>query len=264
MDTYLYLSLMPESLVASMLPPEKFGAYLATGTQKRPHGQAMFCQLRPNFRSDYFDLTDIERRCVPHADGQPKHSVYLSIYRVLEHVPPEAIGSLFLATAHGRVLEIERGAAPAPSEGTFHLYHELIPVHPLIASCLPPREFSRLITNTSRPIHVPRICFVELDLADLAEDPVHGEASGLPYGNLEHLRQCLQELKPFGSKETKTVDRVGSQNLIYRSVKTGFHLGDAEQMLYYPYPSREELEGPYYEWWRCANDIELEREATLI
>jgi hypothetical protein len=264
MDTYLYLSLMPESLVASMLPPEQFGAYLATGTQKRPHGQAMFFQVTPGFQSDYFDLADIEKRCVPHADGRPKHSVYLAVYRVLEHVPPEALGSLFLATAHGRVLEIPRGSGPAGSAGKFHLYQELIPVHPLIASCLQPPEFSRLITDASRPIHVPRICFVELDLAGVAEDPIRGAAGELPYGNIEHLRQCLQELKPFGGKETKTVNRVGLQGLIYRCVKTGFHVADAEHTLYYPYPSLDELEGPYYTWWRCANDGELVREPSLI
>ncbi len=32
--TYLYLSMTPESLVASMLPPEQFGNYLAVGTRK--------------------------------------------------------------------------------------------------------------------------------------------------------------------------------------------------------------------------------------
>ncbi len=87
MQNYLYLSLIPESLVASMLPPEEFGAYLATGTRKRPHGRAMFFQIAPDFQSDYFDLASADRRCVPHPDGQPKHSVYLSIYRALEHIP---------------------------------------------------------------------------------------------------------------------------------------------------------------------------------
>ena len=41
MGTYLYLSLTPESLVASMLPPSEFGAYMAIGTQKQTNGQAM-------------------------------------------------------------------------------------------------------------------------------------------------------------------------------------------------------------------------------
>jgi len=265
MACYLYLSLIPESLVASMLPPAEFGAYLATGTRKRPHGQAIFFQIKDRFESDYFDLASAARRCVPNRDGQPKHSVYLGIYRVLEHVPRESLGNLFLVTAHGQVLNIEPTELPAePEEDHYHLYQELAPVTPLIASCLAPREFCRFITDASKPIYVPRICFVDLELAELSQDPVNGTASGLPYQNLEHIRNCLCELQPSGQKQTKTVDRIGRQGLIYRCVKTGFYVGDQEGMLYYPYPSREELESKYYAWWRCANDSELEHSGVTV
>jgi len=257
MDRYLYLSLIPESLVASMLPPEEFGAYLATGTQKRPHGQAMFFQVKQEFQDEFFDLASVDERCVAHPDGQPKHSVYLAIYRVLEHVAPAALESLYLASAHGQVLEIQAGDAPPGSSGKYHLYQELCPVHPMIASSVAPADFCRLITDPARPIHVPRICFVELDLADLAEDPAGGAATGLPYPNVEHLRNCLCELRPAGEKETKTVDRIGRRCLIYRSVESGFYVGDHEQVVCYPYPTREELESKYYQWWRCVNDAEL-------
>ncbi|MFW6154415.1 MAG: hypothetical protein ACOC95_04275 [Planctomycetota bacterium] len=259
MDNNLYLSLIPESLVASMLPPRQFGAYLATGTRKRPHGQAMFFEVRPGVDSDYFDLAGADARCVPHPDGQPKHSVYVSVYRVLEHVPREALGSLFLTTAHGKVLEIPPGAVPADAnDAGAHLYQELAPVHPLIASALSPQAFCRHITDADRPIHVPRICFADLELGELTTDPAGGAASGLPYAHLDHIRHCLLELRPHGHKETKTVDRVGRQGLIYRSVKSGFYVGDAEGVLYYRYPTRNELESTFYDWWRCANDAELQ------
>ncbi len=78
----LYLSMTPESLVASMLEPEDFGTYLAVGTEKRSRGPAMFFDLKEGFSSDYFDLSTLPERCVPHADGQPKHFVYYSVYRV--------------------------------------------------------------------------------------------------------------------------------------------------------------------------------------
>ncbi len=42
---YIYLSITPESLIGSMLPPDEFGAYLATGTKKRNKGQAIFFEL---------------------------------------------------------------------------------------------------------------------------------------------------------------------------------------------------------------------------
>ncbi len=259
MAVHLYLSLIPESLVASMLPPREFGAYLATGTRKRPHGQAIFFHLRGDFQSDYFDLAQAEKRCVPHDDGRPKHSLYLAIYRVLEHVPLEAIGSLWLTTAHGRSLELKQAPVPSGFPGRYHLYQEICPVHPLIASTLGPDEFRATVTDPSRAISVPKICFLELQLGGLATDPRDGEPGGVPFHDIDHLRNCLLELRQDAGKPNKTVDRVWHQGFLYRCVKNGFFVGDRQRMLYYPYPTLQELEGEYYSWWRCANDAELVR-----
>jgi len=240
-----------------MLPPEKFGEYLATGTQKRPHGQAMFFQIKQDFVSDYFDFSNIKDRCVPHSDGRPKHSVYLAIYRVLEHVPLDAIGSLYLTTAHGRTLELKQAQVPTEPPSHRHLYQEICPVHPLIASSLAPEQFCKFITDTSRPVSVPKICFVELELGDLAKDP-SGNGTGLPYRHIGHIRNCLAELKPDGEKQTKTVDRLSRPSILFRCIESGFYIGDQQKIFYYPYPTREELAGKYYAWWRCANDAEIE------
>jgi len=253
MSTYLYLSLLPESLVASMLPPEEFGAYLATGTVKQPHGQAMFFNLNRGFKSDYFNLTDLDKRCVPHPDGQPKHSLYLGIYRVLEHVPLEAIESLWLVTTHGKTLELKQGELPRISSEKYHLYREICPVQPVIASTLGPAEFCRFITDPTKAISVPRICFVELTLAGLTNDPLHGSAADLPYHNVLHIRNCLAELQ---AKRTKTVERTPHQSILYRCVKSGFFVGEQKGMLYFPHPTLEELESRHHSWWRCANDHE--------
>ena len=101
MSTHLYFCLTPESLIASMLPPEEFGSYLAVGTKKRTHGAAIFFTvegLEDTPEAAGFPLEDIEKRCVSHPDGNPKHSVYLSIYRVLERLPMSVIKNLCLAT----------------------------------------------------------------------------------------------------------------------------------------------------------------------
>ena len=88
-------------------------------------------------------------------------------------------------------------------------------------------------------------------------DAENGDATGLAYRNVGHIRNCLRELAPLGDKQSKTVDRLGQQNLIYRCIKTGFYVGDQEGLSYYRYPNPEELEREYYQWWRCANDSEL-------
>lgn len=250
---------MPESLVASMLPPEEFGRYLAVGTNDRPRGPAMFFQLKADFQSDYFDLSGLDQRCVPHSGGSPKRSVYLAIYRVLENVPLDAIGSLWLVTAHGSALELPQSREAPEFPGKYHLYQEICPVHPLIASSLGPDEFRRFLTDTSKPVSVPRICFVDLELGGLADDPECGDEAALPYHDMPHARECLAELQQGDGKQIKIVDRISQQSILFRCVKSGFVIGDQEQILYYPYPSPEDFQSKYYKWWRCANDTEIER-----
>ncbi|MDT8300491.1 MAG: hypothetical protein RQ760_03340, partial [Sedimentisphaerales bacterium] len=147
MEYHLYISLIPESLVVSMLPAEEFGRYLAVGTKKRANEQAIFFELSNDFESEHFDLKGAIELCKPHEDGQPKHSVYVSTYRVLEHVSLEAIGSLWLVTSNGLTLELKQAPLPTKTEEIHHLYQELCPVHPLIASTLDPSEFCKFITD---------------------------------------------------------------------------------------------------------------------
>jgi hypothetical protein len=250
---YLYLSLIPEALIASMMPPEEFGSYLAVGTQKRTLGQAMFFSIEGLKKSDAFDLKEAERRCVPHPSGEPKHSVYLSIYRVLEQVPLAAVGQLYMVTPDGRVLALERGGEPPKSGRKYHLYQELCPVHPRIVSDKDPGQFVRHITSPGLTVRLPRLCFVDLRLGELAEDPERATIHDLPYHAIEHLRDCLVELKRNPGKGTKTVDRNHPQSFPYRSVETGVYLGDAKELLFYPFPSLADLQSKYYEWWRSAS-----------
>jgi hypothetical protein len=251
MDTYLYLSLTPESLVASMLPPSDFGTYLATGTRKRSREQALYFDVRDDFRSDRFDLDSAREACVRHADGQPKHSVYVAIYRVLEHVPLEALGSLWLTTRDGRTLELQPTKPPTVSRRDYHLYQEVCPVHPLIASSLDPVDFCGFITGRTTRASVPRICFAELTLGKLANDPAEGHTDDLPYKDISHLRDCLRDLRRH-DKPTKTVNRIPGEHLLYRCIQGGFYVGDSRNVLYYPLPPAEALERDHHDWWRSA------------
>lgn len=251
MDTHLYLLVFPESLVVSMLGPSEFGVYLATGTKKRAREQAMYFELDSGFESGYFDLTKAKNACVPHEDGRPKHSVYVSTYRVLEHVPLTALGDLWLTTRDGRGLALQHQEPPEQFEGEYHLYQELCPVHPLIASRMNAKDFCSSITNPEVTVSVPRICFVEMDLAGLAHEPATGNARNLPYSNVQHIRDCLVELSTK-QKTTKTVNRIQHEHLPYRCIRKGFFVGDQTGMLHYPFPSIEDMEKHHHHWWRSA------------
>jgi hypothetical protein len=253
MKPHLYLSFIPEGLIASQLSPEDFGNYLAVGTKKRTRGQAIFIEVDPDLKSDYFPLKHVEERCVAHPTGQPKSSVYLSIYRVLENLPIAALGSLFLTTDDGRVLELKRQKYEEESKKIeLHLYQEFLPVNPRIASNLNPRAFCKFVTDTSHPVSVPRLAFAEMILNGLSSDPIKAQAEDLPYPNIDHLRDCLVGLQENPSRPTKTVIRCWKGDVLYRTIKNGFFVGDQKDLIYYHFPEKDELENKYFTWWRSA------------
>ncbi|MCG2770262.1 MAG: hypothetical protein L6435_18085 [Anaerolineae bacterium] len=255
MTVHLYLSMTPEALIASMLTPEQFGVYYAVGAQKKTRGQAVFCEIDPAFRHDFFRIEEGIQRCVPLDDGMPKTSIYISVYRVLEHVPLEAIQRLYLVTQDGRVLGLD-SSTDLPEEAVgAHLYHEIAPVHTRVVSTLGPRGFFDLIArDPDSLLSLPVVCFVELRLGELAEDPEYGVVRDLPYSGIDHLRQCLVDLRTK-TVHTKMVDRTPAASFPYRTIKHGLFLGksDEGEILYFPLPSQEELRADNYRWWRSAN-----------
>lgn len=255
MTVHLYVSLLPEALIASMISPEEFGTYYAVGTRRKLHGQAIFLELDPSFRHSFFRIEEGLERCVPHSDGEPKKSVYISTYRVLEHIPLDAIQKLYLVTAYGETLGIDRSDTLPEDDGDLHLYQEIAPVQPLVVSTLGPVPFYKFITqDPNSMIHLPAIAFADLRLGSLARDPEYGEVGELPYDYIPHLRECLVELQEK-TIETKMVDRVHPVEFPYRMIKTGIYIGNREELAYYPLPSRDELRDKYYRWWRSANLI---------
>lgn len=251
-EQYLYFSVTPEALIASGLEPEKFGSYLAVGTQKRARGQAVFFELDIDKMGDIVSKKYIEENCTPRPDGSPKRTLYLSIYRVLERIPLTALKSLYLTTDDGRVLKLDQAEFSYQKNESLHLYQELCPVTPRIASTLNPIDFVSYVCDTNNSVSVPKLFCAQLELGELANDPIAGNADNLPYSNIYHLRDCLAGLLQNTSKFTKTVVRFFNGDIKYRTCKNGFFIGDKEVCLFYPFPSKEELDGKHYSWWRSA------------
>lgn len=253
MTVHLYLSLIPEALIASMLSPEQFATYYAVGTTKKQHGEAMFIEIDPNFRNDFFRIEEGIERCVPHPDGSPKKSVYIATYRVLEHIPIELMQNLHLVTAYGQSLRLQPSTDIPDSENGLHLYQEIAPITPLVVSSFGPSRFYDFIIRDPRSmVHLPAIAFAELTLGDLATDPEYGALKDLPYDHIHHLRECLVEVKNK-RVHTKIVNRVQAPEFPYRTIKSGIFVGKPEGLLHFALPSREALRSEHYRWWRSAN-----------
>ena len=249
MKKFYYLVATPESIIVSHLNPFEFGNYLAVGTKKQTHGQAVFFEFAPDqtkLPQDYINL-----KMKAYDDGEPKRSVYLSIYRCFENIPLKAFRNLYLVTDDGKVLEIKTHDFVAKKTDEVHLYQQLVPITTRVASKLPPLDFLRILTDLNNPVSAPKICMVDLQLNELVSNP-NAPLSNLPYPNPDHLRECIKKLKDTPGRQTKTVLRFLRDDLPYRTIKTGFFVGDKEHYLFYPFPSAKELEGKHYTWWRSA------------
>ncbi|MCH8474325.1 MAG: hypothetical protein LAT55_03750 [Opitutales bacterium] len=252
MGLHYYLSLIPEALVVSMLPPDEFGKYYALGSRQRTRGQAMFFELDAAQLGGEFPLEEAEKRCVAHSDGRSRKSTYLSLYRVLERVPLKALRVLYLTTPDGRSLALSPQDYDGEGNRSWHLYQEICPVLPRVVSRLDPLAFGKRLTDTGELLHLPKLVYADMKLEQLADDPESMEVENLPYMNLQHLRDCLMDLKNDSEKVTKTVNRSFVEDVLYRTVRNGFFVAGGGEVLFFPLPSRKTLETEHYLWWRSA------------
>ena len=250
MKKYYYLILTPESLIVSHLAPFEFGNYLSVDTKKRTSGQIIFFKLDP-IKLKKVPESYIEQKLQPYPNGEPKRSVYFSIYRAMEKTPLSALKNLYLVTDDGKVLELFSSEYEEIESDEIHLYQQINPITTRVASKLLPNEFIEFLTDVRKPVSAPKIFFAELLLNELAINP-KAPLHNLPYSNPDNLRDCLIKLNETKGKLTKTVLRFMQGDLNYRTIKDRFFIGDQQTYLYFPFPTIEELESKYYSWWRSA------------
>ncbi len=253
MACYYYLTVFPmEALIASQLDPVRFGLYMSTGPRKGTAEQIMFIQVEGEF-GGFFDWDYARKQCVAHPDGSPKHSVYLGVYRVLENIPLDRLGSLYLTTRDGRTMELPRGEyRPDTGETQYALYQELCPIQPLVVSSLAPREFAEFIISDANKIVVPSLVFTDLKVINF-NDPQHtGNIGGIYSRNLKHLKACIDEVVSRPNKPTKTLDRSYTGSFSYQVINRGIYAASGEGIVMYPMADERSLREEHYDWARSA------------
>jgi hypothetical protein len=250
---YYYLTIYPmEALIASQLEPKKFASYMALGSRKGSAEQLIFMTVTPDC-SDSFDWQHAIDHCKPHPDGKPKNSVYLSIYRVLENIPLEAIGTCYLVTKDGLSLPIEKKKySECKDNELFSLYQEICPVSPLTISSLKPADFAIHIIKGSGKISLPAMIFADIGIIDFNDMENSGNVGGFYDQNIEHLKACIFEIQEKDGKKTKIVDRSYASRFSYQVIGKGIFAARGNEIVCYPMPDREELKRIDYDWGRSA------------
>ncbi|MDA3850590.1 MAG: hypothetical protein PF447_04895 [Spirochaetaceae bacterium] len=249
---YYFMAFPMEALVASELDPEHFATYMATGKTKSTAESLIFVEIEGGFGSD-FDWDYAEKKCVPHSDGRPKNSLYLSIYRTLEHIPLESLGTLYLVTRDGRALPIEKGEYKNNNEWLgYALYKELCPVSPLAVSALDAKNFGDYMTDEKSKIHIPAIFFADLKIVDFKDMKNSGNVGNIYDGKTEHLINCIENLQSGKGKLLKVVDRSYVTKFGYQVIDNGLYVANSRGIVMYQMPSRETLKKDWYDWGRSA------------
>lgn len=247
-----YLSLFPtQALIASQLEPHQFGTYMAIGKKNGSFEQIIFVEI-DGFFGEYFDWGYARERCVEHDDGKPKNSVWLSVYRALEHTPLNAMKTMFLVTRDGRTLEISPEEYQPPGNTSYYVYNELCPIDPLVVSRLEPHEFASYMTNPKVKVAVPTLVFADLKTINLENPEATGNIGATYDRNLDHFKDCVNTILDDPQKMNKNVERSHSSNFSYNIINRGIYIGESTNLVYYPMPSQEILRQKHYDWARSA------------
>lgn len=252
---HVYLTLFPnEALIASHLPPESFGVYMATGIRRASSEPIVFVELQGDLKAGGIPVDRAEARIRNLPADVTKNSIYLSVYRCLEQVSLALLGTLYLVTRDGRSLTLSRGeTVPSPPERSIHLYQELCPVRPLVASTLDPVGFCKHMTDPASEIHLPKIAVADLKVLDPMKLEDAGNIGSLYYAAApEHMRDCFHSLLHIPDKVSKVVARFRLESFSYQLIESGIHIASASQHVFYPMLSTEEIRSNHRDWGKSA------------
>ncbi len=225
---------------------------MALGSHKGSSERLMFFDIEEEF-GNYFDWDYAHRIFSEKPKGQHKHSLYLSVYRTLEHTDLCMLGSLYLTTKDGKTLQIDQGEyLESYGNRDFYVYQELCPINPLVVSRRTPRELIGCMTDPATKVWVPKIVFTDMKIIDF-DDPHTGNIGGRYDYNRDHLKACIEELKGIPDKSNKTLDRSHIERFTYQIIDNAVYVGDDSTMLTYPMPSEKELNSTYFSWAKSAD-----------
>lgn len=256
----LYMIVFPvNALVASQLKPEEFARHYTTGSAKHFNGKVIFVEVDINFRHMYFDIDNYLSLTVPHEDGKPKKTKFISSYSVLEHVDLSALKNLYLVTANGKSLEIQSKPYTAKNEpGLVRIYQEITPLTTLVASTFDQRAFGKYITSETKSKGAPKVCFTQYEF-NIDEFFEKNKNNALPYSpipetNPARLLEFLTEIKSHPEKKTKTLNLNSTLwGAPYSMIRHGFWFAAGHELLFYPMPPHDELQKNHYDWLKHAN-----------
>jgi hypothetical protein len=194
---------------------------------------------------------------VPHEDGRPKATKFISVYRVLEHLDFGAIRRVYLSTPEAAVLPLEEAEEIHTREpGLLRIFAEINPVRMLVLTRLNFVEFGRLVTNPEIRRNVPALFYTQLEfdaeafLKDFEWNPLMPPP--VPELHPSKLRDAILELSTSQEKKTKGLLLDSTfNNIPYRIVRHGFMFARHNEHKFFVMPSLDYIQKNNYKFWRA-------------
>lgn len=256
-DSHLYQVLSPNpALVASQLEPQTFAKYYTSGSTRYHSGKIVFAEIDLTFRHPFFNIADGLEALIPHKDGRPKATRFISSYRVLEHIDLSAIQRLYLTTEEGFAIALEPAAYEREHQpGYLRTFVEITPLKMLVLSRCNFPEFGHQITDPHFPKSAPKQFYtqIELDIDDFLKDFEERPTMQSPISGLHpaKLRDAILEMRTKPEKLGKGLSLASMfDNVSYRSIRHGFMFASQQETKFFPMPSDEEINVANPRFWR--------------
>jgi len=242
--------------VASQLNPEQFAVHYRAGSTRYYSGRVLFAEVSTDFRQDYFDIERAFGDLKPHPDGSPKATKFIRNYRVLEHMDFGALGSLYITSPNGRVLELSQGEYDKTHQpGFLRTFAEISPPTMLVLTSHDLPGFSAYITDPKNPKGAPRVFFTQIDLdidefmQSFKDNPFMPPP--LPDVHPAKLRDAIELLRGNSEKAVKGLSlRADLEHIQLGRIRHGFVFAAPNELVYYPMPSLEEIKEKNFEFYR--------------
>ena len=255
-ENRLYQILYPnQALVASQLDPEAFARHYLIGSIRHYSGKLVFAAIDTKFRHPYFDIDSALKQLVPHPDGSPKHTKFISSYRVLEHMDFDSIDTLYLASAEAHVLELK--AQPydkVHQPGFLRTFAEIAPLSMLVMSPLDMPEFGKHITHPGNSKGCPKLFYAQIELnvdeflANFEKNPFM--QAPFPFLHPSKLRDAMLQMR----KEEKSTKGLALScpldQIPFKSIRHGFMFSAQDEYKFFPLPKLHEIETTNYRFWK--------------
>ena len=255
---HIYSILYPNSaLVASQLTPEQFSKHYISGSNRYYDGKMIFAEMDADFRHPYFRIDETLKEVVPHEDGRPKATKFICSYRVPEHLDPGKMLKLYLTTAEGYCLELERGeyVEAEQDKNSLRIYAEIVPLRMLALARHSFREFGQYITDPNNAKGAPSLFYTQLELEvdEFLEEFKGNPMMISPISGVHpsKLRDAILELRQVVTKPLKGISLHSSlEKLSYRLIRNGFMFLNGDRHVFFPMPEHREIENRNYKFWR--------------